>query len=70
MPKNPLEFPIFRYKLTHNYSDTDVWELIDLQVDPREYKNVYDDPVYIDVVKKLKAELVRLRREVECSDGE
>jgi len=59
-----------RHKLIHYYGDPDTWELIDLQMDPHEYQNVYDDPVYADVVKQLKTELVRLRREVECSDGE
>ena len=59
-----------RYKLIHYYGDPDTWELIDLQTDPHEYRNVYDDPVYVDVVKQMKTELVRLRREVECSDGE
>jgi arylsulfatase A-like enzyme len=50
-----------RYKLIHFYNDIDEWELYDLRKDPREMKNVYDDPAYTDVVKKLKAELRRLR---------
>jgi len=41
------------------------WELFDLQKDPLEMSNVYDDPAYADVVKKLKAELIRLRAELE-----
>lgn len=40
------------------------WELFDLEKDPHEMKNVYDDPAYGDVVKRLKAELERLRREL------
>jgi arylsulfatase A-like enzyme len=50
-----------RYKLIHFYHDIDEWELYDLRKDPREMKNVYDDPAYADVVKQLKAELKRLR---------
>jgi arylsulfatase A-like enzyme len=41
------------------------WELFDLQKDPGEMRNVYDDPAYSGVVKEVKAELVRLRRELE-----
>ena len=41
------------------------WEFFDLKKDPVEMNNVYDEPAYTDVVKKLKAELARLRRELE-----
>ncbi len=41
------------------------WELFDLQKDPAEMNNVYDDPAYADVVNELKAELRRLREELE-----
>ena len=41
------------------------WELFDLEKDPNEMNNVYDDPAYADVVIDLKAELVRLRAELE-----
>lgn len=41
------------------------WELFDLQKDPAEMKNVYDDPAYTDVVNELKAKLRRLREELE-----
>ena len=59
-----------RYKLIHYYGDRDAWELIDLERDPREYKNVYNDPAYADTVQQLKTELVRLRRKVDCNEGE
>ena len=39
------------------------WELLDLNADPREMKNLYYDPKYAPVVRKLKAELERLQRE-------
>ncbi len=50
-----------QYKLMHYYHDIDAWELYDLENDPQELKNVYDNPDYTDVVKKLKAELKRLQ---------
>ena len=38
-----------RYKLIHYYYDIDEWELFDLQTDPLEMKNVYNDPAYASV---------------------
>ncbi|MCB0305931.1 MAG: DUF4976 domain-containing protein, partial [Calditrichaeota bacterium] len=35
--------------------------LFDLQNDPDELRNLYDDPQYADVIAELKAELARLR---------
>jgi arylsulfatase A-like enzyme len=47
-----------RYKLVHfDQSDLDEWELFDLAKDPRELRNVYDDPAYATVVADLKREL-------------
>ena len=65
-----------RYKLIYYYADAldqagtidesyePEWELFDLDMDPFELNNVYDDPTYADVVKKLKIELHRLQAEV------
>jgi len=39
------------------------WELFDLDKDPREMNNVYDDSAYNDVVRELTAELHRLQKE-------
>ena len=40
------------------------WELFDLETDPMELHNVYDDPDYDDIVAALKAELARLQERV------
>jgi len=58
-----------RYKLIHFYFDIDEWELYDLKKDPNEMKNVYNDPAYANVVKKLKPELKRLRKEFKDTTG-
>jgi len=51
-----------RYTLAHYY-ETDEWELFDLQKDPREMRSVFADPAYAPVVRELKEELARLRRQ-------
>ena len=57
-----------RYKLIHFYYDIEAWELFDLEKDPREMKNLYDDPAYAGIVTELKAELVKLRAQYGDSD--
>ncbi|MCJ7679599.1 MAG: sulfatase [Candidatus Aminicenantes bacterium] len=52
-----------RYKLMHFYHDIDAWELYDLEKDPREMTNVYDDPAYTDIIAELKTELEQLQRQ-------
>lgn len=64
-----------RYKLIYYYGkplgmkgaqppDTEpAWELFDLKNDPREMKNLFEDPKYQKVVKELQSELQRLQRE-------
>lgn len=65
-----------RYKLIYYYNDAlgqkgaidetyqPEWELFDLENDPHELHNRYDDPEYGDMVKELKDELHRLQAEV------
>ena len=65
-----------RYKLIYYYAQAlgqpgaidepkePEWELFDLEKDPYEMKNVYNDPQYADVVRKLKDELHHLQEEV------
>ena len=56
-----------KHKLIY-FHEIDEWELYDLEKDPREMKNVYDDPAYAEVVKQLKAELFRLKDRYKDDD--
>lgn len=58
-----------RYKLIHFYYDIDAWELYDLEKDPNELNNLYDNPVYADIVKQLKAQLQQLRDQYKDTTG-
>jgi arylsulfatase A-like enzyme len=51
-----------RYKLIHFWRLGE-WELYDLEADPAEMRNLYDDPEYAGIVTELKAELQRLREQ-------
>jgi arylsulfatase A-like enzyme len=46
----------------------DQWECYDLVRDPDELHNIYSDPAAAGVVAELKAELYRLKREVQDND--
>ena len=38
-----------RYKLIHFYYDIDVWEMYDLEKDPSEMNNIYNEPAYAKI---------------------
>ena len=57
-----------RYKLIHFYFDIDEWELYDLEKDPHEMKNVYDDPNYLPIRNRLHKKLDALRLKYKDSD--
>ena len=57
-----------RYKLIHFYFDIDEWELYDLEKDPHEMKNVYNDPSYRQIRKELLKKLDALRLKYKDSD--
>ena len=44
------------------------WELFDLENDPHEMNNVYDDPAYATIVTELKTELLRLKKHYGDND--
>jgi arylsulfatase A-like enzyme len=46
-----------RFKLIHFYYDIDAWELYDLEKDPLELKNVYDDLSYREIRGELSERL-------------
>jgi arylsulfatase A-like enzyme len=63
-----------RYKLAffyghglkkNNYSEQDqpngYWDFFDLEKDPHELHNAYNDPEYIEVIKKMKSEIIQQR---------
>lgn len=56
-----------RYKLIHFYYNVDVWEFYDLQEDPNEVKNQYDNPRYAGVIDELKTEIVKLQKQYNDS---
>lgn len=54
-------------ELEINY--TPDWELYDLEKDPMEIRNVYGEPEYAKVVKKLKEQLLELKDELGDPDS-
>ena len=81
-PIRPAHFGIrnARYKLAFFYGQSldlpgteqeptaPAWEFYDLATDPNENRNAYQDPQYSAIIKEMKAELVRLRKEFGDSD--
>ena len=54
-----------RYKLMHFYDDIDVWELYDLQNDPMEMKNIYNEPGNDQIIQQLMDELHKLQKQYD-----
>ncbi|MBK8556741.1 MAG: sulfatase-like hydrolase/transferase [Lewinellaceae bacterium] len=50
-----------RYKLIHFYFDIDAWELYDLDEDPEELRNVYENPGYQAVRSEMHRKLDSLQ---------
>ena len=57
-----------RYKLMHFYYDIDERELYDLQEEPNEMKNLYEDPDYGAIKNELHDKLEGLREQYGDSD--
>jgi arylsulfatase A-like enzyme len=54
---------IYYYGLVRmNRKPEECWELYDLNADPREFVNQYDNPEYKDIIMNLKQRLQELRR--------
>ncbi|MBI3861966.1 MAG: sulfatase [Planctomycetia bacterium] len=56
-----------RHKLIHFYQLGE-WELFDLEQDPHEMQSVYDDPKNADIVRELKTELERMRKQYQVPE--
>ncbi len=54
-----------RYKLMHFYGDIDSWELYDLEKDPHEMHNVYEEKGYGKIRKNLYEKLVELQKQYD-----
>ncbi|WP_295938782.1 sulfatase [uncultured Alistipes sp.] len=69
-----------RYKLIFFYGDklhmtgsddyvsTPSWEFYDLQADPHENRNQYDNPAYAETIREMKREMLDLREEYRDTD--
>ncbi len=49
-----------KYTLAHFYYNIDVWELYDLEKDPNQMNNIYNDPNYASTITELKVKLKNL----------
>ena len=56
-PRHELMMVDGRYKVTHRITDRR-WDLFDLKTDPRQQKNLADDPAQAGLLEKLRAKLL------------
>lgn len=59
-----------RYKLMHFYDDIDEWELYDLQEDPKELVNLYNNPDYAHIQENMHTSLDSLQQVYKVSEQE
>ncbi len=57
-----------QFKLIRFYYDVDAWELFDLEKDPNEMNNVYDDPNYKGIREKMHIKLEEVRKKYKDSN--
>lgn len=53
---------------TEKFEFTPAWDFYDLEKDPHENHNLYDDPQYAPIIKQMKKDLHRLRNEMGDTD--
>lgn len=51
-----------RYKLIYFYDNVNTWEFYDLEKDPNEKENQYDNPAYAETINYLKTRLKELQQ--------
>jgi len=54
-----------KYTLAHFYYNVDIWEVYDLEKDPKQMNNIISDPQYTNVVSNLKNQLSDLMKKYE-----
>ena len=54
-----------RYKLIHFYFRMNEWEFYDLEKDPQEMNNAYNDPQYAEEIARLKEEVLALKEQYD-----
>ena len=59
-----------RYKLMHFYDDIDEWEMYDLEKDPRELNNIYEDLDYAELREELHESLASLQKMYQVTNAE
>lgn len=59
-----------RYKLIRFYKRVDAWELFDLEADPNEMNNLYNDAKYQSVIKSMKKKLLKQIKEFDDQEAE
>jgi arylsulfatase A-like enzyme len=57
-----------RWKYIHYFEEPEEFELYDIQNDPEEMNNLYDNPAFMDVVAQLRERMTELRRELNDPD--
>jgi arylsulfatase A-like enzyme len=55
-------------KLIHFYNDVDQWEMYDMNADPKELNNIYDDPAYASKRAEMHALLEKVQKEYADTD--
>lgn len=58
-----------RYKLIHFYYNNDEWELYDLEKDPSEMRNIYNDNSYTVVREQMHKKLTKIRNKYGDSEA-
>jgi arylsulfatase A-like enzyme len=57
------------YKLIHFYYDSDTWELYDMEDDPAEMNNLYNQPEYAGIQEEMHQKLKEIRLKYGDSDS-